>query len=163
MSTGGIRVRPIGVVHTSASKDEVKVGNGGMLSEIEVFLPFEPALDGLEGFSHIFVLGYLNQLRPEQIGPLKVQPRGLLRLGLKPEELPTVGVFALDSPTRPNPVSLSLAPVVRRQKNVLTVSDLDLFDLTPVLDMKPYQSSYRTDSYKVPEWHARLLRKAGRV
>jgi tRNA (Thr-GGU) A37 N-methylase len=32
-----------------------------------------------------------------------------------------------------------------------------------VLDIKPYQSSYRNKGYKVPEWHERLLRKAGRV
>ena len=82
VSTGEIRVRPIGVVHTSASKDEVKEGKGGMLSEIEVFLPFEPALDGLEGFSHIFVLGYLMVLWPVVIGPLMVLPRGLLCVGL---------------------------------------------------------------------------------
>ncbi|MEM0322330.1 MAG: TrmO family methyltransferase, partial [Thermoprotei archaeon] len=70
---------------------------------IEVYPEFVDGLDGLEGFSHIFVLGYFNMLRPEQIGPLKVKPRGLLRYGFTLDELPTVGVFALDSPTRPNP------------------------------------------------------------
>jgi tRNA-Thr(GGU) m(6)t(6)A37 methyltransferase TsaA len=158
-----VRTRPIGIVHTEASQDEIRERREGILSQIEIFPQFEKALDGLEGFSHIFVIGYLNQLRPEQIGRLKVQPRGLLKYGLKLEELPLVGVFALDSPTRPNPIGLSLVPLMRRERRTLHVSDLDYFDETPVLDIKPYQSSYKTEDYRVPDWHERLRKKAGRV
>ncbi len=156
-------LRPVGLVHTTATKDEIREKKGGRHSEIEVYPQYEAALDGLEGFSHVFVLAYLDQLRPEQVGHLKVRPRGLLRYGLKLEELPLVGVFALDSPTRPNPIGLSLVPLDRREGRKLVVSDLDCFDGTPVLDIKPYQGSYRVESYRVPEWHERLLRKAGRV
>lgn len=159
----GLEIRPIGVVHTKETREAVKERRAGIASEIEVFPRFEEALDGLEGFSHVFVIGHLNQLRPEQIGHLKVKPRGLLRYGLKLEELPLVGVFALDSPTRPNPISLSLASLVRRRGRVLDVRDLDLFDGTPVLDLKPYESTYRTEAYSVPDWHQALLRRAGRV
>lgn len=153
-------MRPIGIVHTMASHDEIREKRKDVLSKIEIFPQFERALDGIEGFSHVLVLGYLNQLRPEQIGSLQVQPKRLLRYGLKLEELPLVGVFALDSPTRPNPIGLSLVPLVNRQRRTLTVSGLDYFDGTPVLDIKPYQSSYRTETYKVPYWRERLLRKA---
>lgn len=158
-----ITMQPIGIVRTAASADEIRERRKGMHSEVEVYPQFEEALDGLEGFSHIFVLAYLNQLRPEQVGHLKVRPRGLLRYGLKLKELPLVGVFALDSPTRPNPVGVSLVRLVRRDGRRLVVSDLDYFDGTPVLDIKPYQGSYRVDSYSVPKWHERLLRKAGHV
>ena len=158
-----IALAPIGAVRTSASKDEVREQNECILSVVEVFPEFEEALEGIDGFSHVFVIAYLNQLRPEQIGHLKVRPRGLLRYGLKLDELPLVGVFALDSPTRPNPIGLSLVPLVRRRGRILTVSDLGYFDGTPVIDIKPYQSSYRTERYRVPDWHERLLRKAGRV
>jgi tRNA-Thr(GGU) m(6)t(6)A37 methyltransferase TsaA len=158
-----VRMWPIGIVHTNESQDEIRQDKKGIRSEIEIFPGFEDALDGVEGFSHIFIIAFLNQLRPEQIGQLKVRPRGLLRQGLNLDELPLVGVFALDSPTRPNPIGLSIVPLLRRDGRTLTVSDLDLFDGTPVLDIKPYQSSYRTKVFKVPDWHARLLRKAGRV
>lgn len=157
------RVQPIGVVHAREARESIKEKRADVVSEVEVFSQFEKALDGIEGFSHIFVISYLNQLRPEQIGHLKVKPRGLLRYGLKLEELPTVGVFALDSPTRPNPIALSLATLVRRKGRMLVVRGLDVFDGTPVLDIKPYESGYRTEAYKVPEWHEVLLRKAGRV
>jgi len=156
-------VRAVGVVHTKETREAIKRRSTGIVSEIEIFPRFKDALDGIEGFSHIFVISYLNQLRPEQVGHLKVKPRGLLRYGLKLEELPTVGVFALDSPTRPNPIALSVASLVGRKGRTLTVRGLDVFDGTPVLDIKPYQSGYRTKAYKVPEWHAVLLRKAGRV
>ena len=156
-------MRPVGIVHTKAPQDEIREHRRGTSSEIEILPEFEDALDGIEGFSHVFVVAWLNQLRPEQRGQLKVRPRGLLRHGLTLDELPLVGVFALDSPTRPNQIGLSVVPLVRREGRMLTVSDLDYFDGTPVLDLKPYQSSYRTESYRVPDWHERLLRRAGRV
>jgi tRNA-Thr(GGU) m(6)t(6)A37 methyltransferase TsaA len=156
-------MRPVGVVHTDASADEIREHKRGIVSQVEIFPQFEDALDGLEGFSHVIIIAYLDRLRPEQIGPLKVRPKRLLKYGLRLDEIPKVGVFALDSPTRPNPIALSVVPVLRLEGRVLEVSDLDLFDRTPVLDVKPYQSSYRTEGYRVPDWHERLLKKAGHV
>ena len=92
--------RPIGEVKVQASDDEIK-GRGHELeceSRIEIFPEFQDALDGLTGFSHIFVLSVLHRLRPDQVGVLKVRPRRLLSKGFKLEELPLVGVFAIDSP-----------------------------------------------------------------
>ena len=159
-----IKFNPIGVVHTQASDDEVRSRTHGLESIIEIYPEFQDALEGLEGFSHLFVIAYLNKLRPDQIGQLKVKPRGLLRYGLNLEDLPLVGVFALDSPTRPNPIGLSLVRFLRieRERNLI-VSDLDYFDGTPLLDIKPYQSGYRVDSYSFPQWHTNLLEKAGHV
>ena len=158
-----ITFRRIGIVHTSSTDDQLRKRIGGQESRIEIFREFEDALDGLHGFSHIFVLSYFDRLRPEQIGPLKVKPRGLLRHGIKLEELPLIGVFALDSPTRPNPVGLSLVPLVKLEETTITVTDLDLFDGTPVLDLKPYQASYRVDKYDLPSWHKKLAEMAGHV
>ena len=158
-----IVLRPVGIVHREATDDEVRNRKLGLKSSIEIFQEFSEAIEGLNGFSHIFVLGYFNRLRPEQVGPLKVKPRGLLKHGLRLDDLPLVGVFALDSPTRPNPIGLSLVPLVRVENRFIEVADLDLFDGTPVLDIKPYQPSYRVDSYKLPPWHVELTQKAGFV
>lgn len=157
------KFRAVGVVHTAAQKDDIRDGRSGITSQIEIWQEFEEALDGIEGFSHIFVIGCLNQLRQEQTGVLKVKPRRLLRFGLSPEELPLLGVFSLDSPSRPNPISLSLAQLVSREGRMLNVADLDLFDGTPVLDIKPYQSTYRTERFAVPGWHQTLHDRAGRA
>lgn len=148
--------RPIGVVHTRASEDDIRGRVPNIESVVEVYPEFEPALKGLEGFSHIFVLGYFDKLRPEQIGPLQVKPRALLRFGLTLDQLPTIGVFSLDSPTRPNPIGLSLVQLLRKRGNRLYVKGLDYFDGTPVLDIKPYQSSYRVGKYKLPSWREKL-------
>lgn len=51
-----IRFKPIGVIHTNASADDVKAG--GQEGELEVFPEFADALDGIDGYSHLFVLTY---------------------------------------------------------------------------------------------------------
>jgi tRNA (adenine37-N6)-methyltransferase len=157
-----ITLAPIGIVHTKASDEEIRSRRQGLESTVEIYSEYEDALDGLEGLSHIFVIGYFHRLRPEQIGPLKVKPKGLLRYGLKIEDLPLIGVLALDSPTRPNPIGLSLVRLKKiERKRSLVVTDLDYFDGTPVLDVKPYQRSYIAEEYTLPEWHVKLLEKAG--
>jgi tRNA-Thr(GGU) m(6)t(6)A37 methyltransferase TsaA len=152
--------RQVGVARTNASDDQVKETDGELESTVEIFPEFQEALDGIEGFSHIFVLSYLHKLRPEQIGPLKVRPKRLLKAGLKVEELPWIGVFAIESPTRPNPIGLSLVKLIRREGTRLIVEGLDIFDGTPVLDVKPYTESYRVDEYELAEWNRQLLKKA---
>ncbi len=158
-----IKLRPVGVIRTNASEDEIRSREGTRDGVVEIFESFEEALEGLEGFSHIYIVSYFNRLKPEQIGPLKVKPRGLLKHGFTPEELPTRGVFALDSPTRPNPIGLSLVRLVRMEGRDLHVEGLDLFNGTPVLDIKPYQPQYRAEEYGLPEWYEELRRKAGHV
>jgi len=157
-----IHFKPIGVIHTKSSETEVKE-RGVREGEIEIYLEFAAGLDGVDGYSHLFVLAYFDRLRPEQIGPLKVKPRGLLRRGFTLEELPELGVFALDSPTRPNPIGLTLVRVIKREENRIFVQGLDFFDGTPVLDIKGYRPQYRVDEYTLPEWFRKLADEKGHV
>ena len=157
-----ISFKPIGVIHTKASDDGVK-DKGDQEGELEIFAEFADGLDGVDGYSHLFVLVYFDRLRPEQIGPLKVKPRALLRRGFKLEDLPELGVFALDSPTRPNPIGLTLVRVLRRDGRRIIVRGLDFFDGTPILDIKTYRSQYRTDEFAVPEWFRKLAGPTGHV
>ena len=156
-----ILLRPVGVVRTDATDDEIRERAGELEATVEVFPEFQNALDGLDWFSHIFVLSYLHELRPDQIGPLKVRPRRLLKAGFKFEELPLVGVFAIDSPTRPNPIGLSLVRLLRIEETRLFVRGLDCFDGTPVLDIKPYRKNYRAEDYEVPDWYRMILDRVG--
>ena len=123
--------RPIGVVRTMGSDDDVRFRSKESESTIEIYPKFQEALEGLQGFSHIFVLGYLNKLRPDQMGVLKVKPRRLLTKGFKLEELPLVGVFAIDSPTRPNPIGLTLAKLVKIDGGKLVVRRVRLLRRNP--------------------------------
>lgn len=157
-----IKFKPIGVTHTKGSDIEVKE-KGDLAGELEVFPEFEAGLEGVDGYSHLFVIVYFDRLRPEQVGPLKVKPRGLLKRGFTIEELPLLGVFALDSPTRPNPIGLTLVQLIRRQGNRLHVKGLDFFDRTPILDIKGYRPQYRADEYTLPEWFRKLADAKGSV
>ena len=162
-STEKIVLKPIGVVHTNASDKQVKEEHREIEATVEVFPEFEKALQGLDGYSHLFIMSYLHKLRPEQIGPLKVKPRRATKRGFKLEELPTLGVFALDSPTRPNPIGLTLVRLLKIQGGRLFVSGIDLFDGTPVIDIKPYQPDYEAKKYNMPEWYLKIMNKSGHV
>ena len=157
-----IKFKPIGIIRTKANDIEVREA-GDRVGELEIYPEFAEGLDGIDGYSHLFVLVYFDRLRPEQIGPLKVKPRGLLRRGFTLEELPLLGVFALDSPTRPNPIGLTLVRLLRREGNRLFVQGLDFFYRTPILDIKGYRPNYRADDFTLPEWFRKLADDKGHV
>jgi tRNA-Thr(GGU) m(6)t(6)A37 methyltransferase TsaA len=157
-----IKLRPIGVVRTKGSDAEVKE-KGDLEGELVIYPEFQEALEGIEGYSHLFVIVYFDRLRREQIGPLRVKPRGLMRRGFTLEQLPLLGVLALDSPTRPNPIGLTLVRFLRREANRLFVQGLDFFNETPILDIKGYCPQYRTENYTLPDWFRKYAGESGHV
>lgn len=48
------------------------------------------------------------------------------------------GVFSLCSPIRPNAIGLSILKVIGKEGTVIHVKGIDMFDGTPILDIKPY-------------------------
>ena len=162
-STNKIVLKPIGIIHTNASDSQIKEENNEVEAVVEIFPEFEEALEGLDGYSHLLIISYLHKLRPDQIGFLKVKPRRLTRKGFSLEELPTLGVFALDSPTRPNPIGLTLVRLHKRDHKKLLVTGIDLFDGTPVIDLKAYQPDYDAKKYSMPEWYLKLMNKKGHI
>lgn len=155
--------KAIGQVRTQASEADIRGESKDVEGELEIFPEFEAALEGIDGYSHLFVLGYFHKLRPEQIGPLKVKPTRLVRRGFKLEDLPELGVFALDSPTRPNPIGLTLVQFVSRAGRHLKVKGIDLFDGTPILDIKGYRPEYRAVEFDVPAWYKKLKDARGHI
>lgn len=89
----------------------------------------EESLQGLEGFSHVWLVWIFHQNKTARFHA-KVHPP---RLGGESQ-----GVFATRSPHRPNPLGLSLVELVRVEKDGIVVSGADLVDGTPILDIKPY-------------------------
>ena len=79
------------------------------------FDEYAPALDGIDGFSHLIVLFYLHETTGPQRKTLRARPKMFTRYGLPLEDLPLVGVFCLDSPHRPNPVGLTIVRLLGRQ------------------------------------------------
>jgi len=87
---------------------------------------FEQALEGLAGFSRIWLL-YLFHQKPSW-RPKVLPPRAENK----------VGVFATRAPHRPNPLGLSCVSLLAVQGRKLFVGPHDLLDGTPILDIKPY-------------------------
>ncbi len=154
--------RPIGVIRTYASDEEVKSSYEGVKGYVEVFPEFSEGLRGVEGFSHVILITCLHRVTEEQRKVLVVRPRRLVRFGLSLKELPEIGVFASDSPHRPNPIGLHVVRLEGVEGNRLLVSGLDTFDDTPVLDIKPYTISRLVERPSYPEWYEELTRRTGR-
>lgn len=114
---------------------------------------FIPALQGLEGFSHIDVLWWFSGCDNEQA-------RGTLTEESPYRAGPAVqGTFATRSPLRPNPIALSTAQIVYvdAENGVVGLSYIDAEDGTPLLDLKPYTPSLdRVEEPRVPAWCAHL-------
>jgi tRNA (Thr-GGU) A37 N-methylase len=71
--------------------------------------------------------------------------------------------LALDSPTRPNPIGLTLVRLLERDGTRLSVVGLDCFDGTPILDIKGYRSDYRPSEFSVPGWYKLLMDESGHI
>jgi len=84
-------------------------------------------LDGIEEFSHIYLLYHLNQ--SNQLVSLHVKPF---------LDDQTRGVFTTRHPCRPNAIGLSIVRLLRKDDNRLTFCGADMLDGTPLLDIKPY-------------------------
>ncbi len=106
---------------------------------------FVPALDGLDGFSHVFILTWLDRVTDEGRALLKIRPTG-------DETSPEVGVFATRTAHRPNPIAISIVPLEVVKVNIVRVVGLDVANGTPVLDIKPYVSFYDSFTSKLPAW-----------
>ncbi len=90
---------PIGIIHTSIKVKEkalIQSARSEINGEVEVFPEFIEGLDGIEEFSHIYLLYHLNQ--SDQPVSLHVKPF---------LDDQTHAVFTTRHPCRPNPIVLN--------------------------------------------------------
>jgi len=97
-------------------------------ARIIIFPGYQPGLKFLEKFNYLYVLFYLD--RPHKEPSLSAHPPRAKGL--------EVGVFASCSPSRPNPIGLSIVRLKRMENGELITSAIDAYDRTPLLDLKPY-------------------------
>lgn len=127
---GTITYTPIGIIR-SPFKDprgtpiQPPAANG-VKGTVEVFEEYSRGLEDLEGFSYIILLYNFHLVKEPK---LRVRP-------FMDEQ--THGVFSTRAPNRPNPIGISVVRLIRLEKNLLQVEDLDIVDGTPLLDIKPY-------------------------
>jgi tRNA-Thr(GGU) m(6)t(6)A37 methyltransferase TsaA len=136
-------LRPIGVIRTPFTQvtgtpiqPTYAVDSVGRIVVDEAY---EAALKDIEGFERLWLIYWMHRTG-----------------GFRPQVIPyrdTVahGIFATRSPSRPNPIGISVVRLLGRSGATLQVADLDILDGTPLLDIKPY----------VPEFDAHSPSRAG--
>ncbi len=112
---------------------------GGVEGLVLVHEFYAPALDDIEGFERLWLIYWMDR-----VGPFKTRV-------LPYRDTKEHGLFATRSPSRPNPIGMSVVHFLRREGATLHVADIDILDGTPLLDIKPY----------VPEFDAHPGSKAG--
>ena len=132
MTQPAFTARPIGTISTpwSSIKDCPRNGrqpNPAPVCTLHIRADFVPGLRGLEGFSHLILIYWLDQAKSTDLvftPPFDNEPRG---------------VFATRGPRRPNPICLSVVKFEGFDgPDRLLVRYLDCVDGTPLLDIKPY-------------------------
>ena len=140
-----IQLQPIGTV--KSPRNRMSQGNwGDVQSEIHLKDSFVKGLSGLEEFSHVLVIFYLDRA-------VFVPSEHLLRRPRAQANQPEIGVFAQRTKFRPNPIGITAVKLLSINRNVLTVLALDALDGTPVLDLKPYMPIFdKMEDTKLPKW-----------
>lgn len=126
-------VTPIGIIHTPYEKEK---GNAPFQTiendEGDFFVTVNPEhtkrLEKLDLFKYIYLIYWLNQS--------KKQPKEVVSPPWTKNT--TVGLFASRSPNRINPLGLSVVKIKEIKGNKISISGIDAFNGTPLLDIKPY-------------------------
>ncbi len=146
-----IEYEPIGIVH-SPYKNLEGIPNQphyakSITGQVEIFPEFELGLKDLDGFSHVILVCHFHR---SSGFCLQVVPSG---------ETETRGLFSTRSPNRPNPVGISIVRLVKIENNILLISDLDILDGTPVIDLKPYVREFEKLSRVRDGWNDVIKRQ----
>ncbi|MBN1157100.1 tRNA (N6-threonylcarbamoyladenosine(37)-N6)-methyltransferase TrmO [Candidatus Woesearchaeota archaeon] len=146
-----VSYKPIGLIRTPNKKSEgtpiQPKAAKGIEGQVEIYPDFTEGLKDIEGFSHIILLYHMHKSKR---GSLLVKPY---------MDTEQHGVFSTRAPSRPNPIGMSVVQLVKREKNVLHIKNVDIIDGTPLLDIKPYVPEF--DFFKANKvgWLSKNLHK----
>jgi len=132
---------PIATIHSPYKEKFAVPRQPGLVpsakAELEILPPYNDinAFADLQEFSHLWLVFVFHKNHDQKKWSPTVRPP---RLGGNKR----MGVFATRSPSRPNPIGLSLVEFHGiKQVNgklFLQLSNIDLVDGTPIIDIKPY-------------------------
>ena len=149
-----IRLKPIGIIHTPYKEPKGMPIQGkfekDMRGTIRLFPKYQAGLKDIEGFSHLILIYYFNRLTEERI------------VGMPFLEDKEHGIFAMRSPYRPNHIGFSIVKLEEEKDNVITFSEVDILDGTPLLDIKPYVKHFDSRHNVKNGWIDKHFRK-GRI
>ncbi len=133
--------KPIGIIHSPFKEPKgmpiQPAGAKGIKGTVEIFPEYKDGLKDLDGFSHIILIFNFHLSKSYK---LKVMPY------LEDE---IRGVFATRAPRRPNQIGLSIVRLNKIEDNILYISNVDIIDGTPLLDIKPFVPKF--DCFDIDE------------
>ena len=141
-----IKLKPIGFAKNNIKKP--RFGNfAEEISEIIVDEKFAGALKGIDDYSHVIIVYWMDGVKEHVITH---QPQGN-------PNVPVVGIFACRCPQRPNPIAITTVRLMAHEGNRIKVKGLDILDGTPIIDIKPYWPQYdKVENEKIPTWVNKL-------
>ena len=134
-----ITIKPIGIIHSSLAEAKgspiqpVFAGNSEGI--VDVYEPYRQGLKDLEGFERIWLIYLFHKAA------------GCRLLVTPYMDTTERGLFATRAPCRPNPIGMSSVRLERIEDGRIYITEVDILDGTPLLDIKPYVS--RFDNIKV--------------
>ncbi|MCD6490364.1 MAG: tRNA (N6-threonylcarbamoyladenosine(37)-N6)-methyltransferase TrmO [Thermodesulfobacterium sp.] len=123
--------KPIGYVKTSATSIPRHWSYSDVEGEIIIDPEYKEGLKDIKSGDKIVVLFCFHKSPPFIKDKLIQKP---------PHKDSPKGVFSLCSPIRPNPIGLSVLEVLDVKDNIIKVKRIDMFDGTPIFDIKPYKA-----------------------
>jgi tRNA-Thr(GGU) m(6)t(6)A37 methyltransferase TsaA len=148
-----VTLRPLGVVRCPrVALTDDNWGSVASVIELDPLRLSSESILGLDQFSHLEVIYFLNQVREDEVETGARHPRNRM-------DWPRVGILAQRAKRRPNRIGISRCELVSVEDLRLTVRGLDAIDGTPVLDVKPYFREFAPRSpVRQPDWVADLMR-----
>ena len=146
-----IHMTPIGIIYSPYSNGKDVPIQGKFKPEVKAYIELKDdyvlGLKDLDGFSHAIILYYFHRSDKEEV------------IGKPFLEDNKHGIFAIRSPHRPNHIGLSVVKIEEVRNNKLYFSEVDVFDGTPVLDIKPYVKDFDVRDNAVSGWLEKHLQK----
>ncbi len=124
-----IELRPIGYVKTACTVPPRHWTVSDVKGQLIIDPEYKDGLRDITPGSRIVVLFHFHKSPPFSKEMLLQRPPNRDRL---------FGVFSICSPKRPNPIGLSVLHVLDVKDNIIDVQGLDMFDQTPIIDIKPH-------------------------
>ncbi len=137
MVSKALTINPIGAV---------RVEKGSFW--LNIFPKYAGGLNQLENFSHVNVLWWCHHFD-------NTKDRQVLQCEQPYQKAPaSVGIFATRSPLRPNPIALTIVPIINiAEGGKIYLPYIDAEDGSPIIDLKPYHpATDRVRDLEVPDW-----------
>jgi len=146
-----ILLKPIGVVHSPYLEPKgvpiQPARNNDKEGRIEIFPEFAEGLKDLEGFSHIFLIYYFHLIDKTSLSVIPFLDDQVR------------GVYSTRAPSRPNHIGLSMVSLLKVEDNILHISEFDIVNGTPLLDIKPCIPDFDFTNIEKIGWLEQALKR----